>query len=138
MSRNKNWSLTKLESEVMRVVWDAGDEPICVRDVLEALNRQRRKKLAYNTVQTVLTILKQKGVVKTVKGPGRAHYFVARLSRRDASHQMVSDLAHRLFGGPIQPLLHQIIDDADLSQSDLGELKRWVESKLRDREEGEK
>lgn len=50
--------LGKLESAVMDVLWHA-DEPVLVRDVLEALTTDRA--LAYTTVLTVLDNLHRKG-----------------------------------------------------------------------------
>src|SRR5215510_3482690 len=55
----------------MRAVWDAQPRAVRVRDVLEAVNARRRAPLAYNTVQTMLTILRDKGVVQ-VTAPGNA------------------------------------------------------------------
>ncbi len=136
MNKNSSLSLTKLESEVMSVVWDAQPEPVCVRDVVDSLNasrgKHRRKKLAYNTVQTVLTLLKQKKAVSQVKGKGRAHYFSPRFSRDEASKHILSDLSTRIFGGQLKPLIHQMIDNAELSAEELAELRGWVDAKLKD------
>jgi predicted transcriptional regulator len=118
----------------MRAVWDAGPAPTRVRDVLERLNARRTRKLAYNTVQTMLTILKDKRVVQLAPGAGRAHYYRARVSRAEVSRDMVGDLAQRLFNGRVQPLLQQLIDDADLSPEALAALRDWVDEKLRDKD----
>lgn len=57
-----------LESEVLRVLWAAG-EPLSVRDLLPRLKGRRR---AYTTVMTVLTRLHKKGLVERL--PGRRAY----------------------------------------------------------------
>lgn len=46
----------------MAVLWEA-DQAHTVREVLDALNRQRRQPLAYTTVMTVLTRLADKGAL---------------------------------------------------------------------------
>ena len=135
MGRRRQVNLTRLESEVMRAVWEADPEPVRVREVVEALNRGRSRTLAYNTIQTILTILKEKAVVRQVRGPGRAHHYRAQVSRETASRHMVGDLAARLFGGPVQPLLHQLIDDAKLDAEQLQDLRDWVDQRLRDADE---
>ena len=141
MSKKIAQSLTKLESEVMAVVWDSQPDPVCVRDVVEGLNesraKRRGKKLAYNTVQTVMTLLKQKKAVRQVKGKGRAHYFEALVSRDDASRRVLSELSERVFGGEVKPLIHQLIGDANLSTDELAELKKWVDTKLKDSKRNE-
>lgn len=135
-------SLTGLESEIMAVVWDAQPEAVCVRDVVEGLNhsraKRRQKKLAYNTVQTVMILLKQKKAVKQVKSRGRAHYFQAAISRDDASRRVLSELSQKVFGGEVKPLILQMIDDADFSSDDLSELRKWVDAKLKDTKRKEK
>jgi predicted transcriptional regulator len=128
-------SLTKLESEIMSAVWDL-PHPILVRDVAEAVNTGRTPPLAYTTVQSVLTILKSKGAVEQVKGVGRAHAFRALISRDQASCGMVREMAKRLFGGRIEPLLLQLIGEARLKPEELTELRQWVDAKLRDASEG--
>lgn len=119
----------------MRAVWDAEPDPVRVRDVMEALNKRRRKPLAYNTVQTMLTILRTKGIVSLAKGGGRAHLYRARVSRAAASRHMVGDLVDRLFNGRVEPLLQQLIDEADMDPHQLQALRDWVDDKLRDAEE---
>jgi predicted transcriptional regulator len=136
--RKQPVSLTRLEGEVMCVVWDAGPGPVRARDVLEALNRGRKKPLAYNTVQTVLSILRDKGVVSVETGSGRAHLFRARVAREDASHQMARELADRLAGQDLAPFLLQLIGSADLERSELEELRDWVDARLSDQPEGER
>jgi predicted transcriptional regulator len=72
--------LTPLELEIMRVVWDAAPEAVTAREVVDRLNAVRSKALAYNTVQTMLTILREKGVLASRPGKGRAHLHRARLA----------------------------------------------------------
>jgi predicted transcriptional regulator len=134
MARRVPISLTKLEGEVMLAVWDLAG-PIRVRDVADALNARRETPLAYTTVQTMLTILKDKGIMEQVEGTGRAHVYRARVSRDQASRHMVRDLADRLFGGRVEPLLLQLIGQARLKPVELRELRDWVDAQLRDAEE---
>lgn len=124
-------SLTKLEGEVMLAVWDLAS-PVRVRDVVEVLNAGRKPPLAYTTVQTMLTILKDKGVVEQVEGAGRAFLYRAILSRSQVSTHMVRDLADRLFGGRVEPMLLQLIGDSRLKPAELRELRDWVDAQLRD------
>lgn len=51
-----------LEGEVMEVLW-AAPKPRTVREVLDALNVERRSPLAYTTVMTVLSRLVEKGAL---------------------------------------------------------------------------
>jgi BlaI family penicillinase repressor len=135
MTHPRDISLTKLESEVMSAVWTF-DGPVRVREVAEAVNAGRREPLAYTTVQSVLTILKGKGAIERVKDTGRAHAFRARVSRDEASRGMMKELADRLFGGRVEPLLLQMIGQAQLKPEELAELRAWVDEQLHDTEAG--
>ncbi|MBN9620569.1 MAG: BlaI/MecI/CopY family transcriptional regulator [Actinobacteria bacterium] len=68
-----------LEAAVMAEVWSAG-RPVRVRDVLSRINR--RKQLAYTTVQTVMEVLHRKGWLSRSKD-GRANLYTATASRED-------------------------------------------------------
>jgi BlaI family penicillinase repressor len=118
----------------MLAVWEL-DGPVRVRDVADALNARRETPLAYTTVQTMLTILKDKGIVEVMEGPGRAHLYTALVSREQASRHMVRDLADRLFGGQVQPLLLRLIGQARLKPAELHELRDLVDAQLRDGKE---
>jgi predicted transcriptional regulator len=128
-------ALTRLESEVMRAVWDAEPDPVCVKEVLDALNAGRSRKLAYNTVQTMMGILRDKGAVRLVDGPGRAHFYQAVLSQPEASRNQLREMVDRLFHGRVQPLLQQLIKESDLDPEELQELRDWVDARLKDVEE---
>ncbi|MGQ0803275.1 MAG: BlaI/MecI/CopY family transcriptional regulator [Actinomycetota bacterium] len=65
--------LGPLEAEVMRVLWEAR-EPLAVRTVLEALNRQRTPALAYTTVMTVLSRLADKRILHRAR-VGRGYVY---------------------------------------------------------------
>ncbi len=140
MPRKPKPTLTRLEAEVMRAVWDAEPDPVRPRDVLEVLNAARREQLAYTTVQTMLTILKDKGFVEATDGPagagGRAHWFRAKVSRDTASRDVVGDVVDRLFGGRVQPLLQMLVEDERLDAKELKQLREWVETRLKDQQPG--
>jgi predicted transcriptional regulator len=127
--------LTRMELEIMRILWDGGPEPLTVREVLARLNATRARPAAYTTVQTVLMILKDKHAVQVEAGPGRAHRFRPRLSRDAVTATMVGDLVERLFDGRVQPLLHRLVEEESLSAGELEDLKRWIETRLEDARE---
>ncbi len=135
--RNKKTSLlTNLELEVMRALWDEHPRTLTVREVAERVNANRPKELAYNTVQTMLAILRDKGVVRATRSRGRAFLWQVRLSERDARASMVGDLVQRLFGGDVQPLLLHLVEDEALERSELETLRRRIDEQLTDEAEG--
>ena len=69
----------ELEAAIMDVIW-AARTPVRVREVSEQLNRDRR--LAFNTVQTVMENLYRKGWLNRHKD-GRAYWYESVRSRDD-------------------------------------------------------
>ncbi len=128
--------LTNLELEVMQCIWATPGEPVTVREVVQRLNASRSKPLAYNTVQTMLTILRDKGVVNAEPGPGRAHTYIAVRSREEVRTSMVGDLVSRLFDGNVRPLLVHLLGREDLSPEELRDLRGMIDAELDDREPG--
>lgn len=113
-------SLTKCELEVMQVVWDRSEAT--VQDVVDALDRS----LAYTTVLTTLKILHEKrGVLKRTKR-GRAHVYIPAVSCEAVQRSMLGDLRERLFGNSTKSLVLNLLENDDLSQRDIDELKSAI------------
>src|SRR5262245_6264515 len=87
-------ALTPLELEIMRALWAEG--PATVLAVQQRLRETRP--LAYNTVQTMLTILHRKRKVRRVIR-NRAYVYSAAVTREKAAAGALKDLVSRLFGG---------------------------------------
>ncbi|WP_205855856.1 BlaI/MecI/CopY family transcriptional regulator [Phytoactinopolyspora endophytica] len=77
----------ELEAVIMDEVWQAG-EPVLVRDVVQALQRERE--VAYTTVQTVMEILFRKGWLAREKDR-RAYRYWARQPREEYTAQLLSE-----------------------------------------------
>ena len=96
-----------LESEVMGVLW-ARDEPATAADVHEAVGG-----LAYNTVQTILIRLHEKGLVQRRK-EGRGHlYWPAQDAASAAAEQMRAALADRPDRQAVLQQFAASLDEAD-------------------------
>jgi predicted transcriptional regulator len=77
----------ELEAAIMDVVW-AARAPVRVREVSDQLNRDRR--LAFNTVQTVMENLYRKGWLAREKD-GRAYWYESVRSRDDYAAGLVTE-----------------------------------------------
>jgi len=113
------------ELQIMKVVWDRGR--VTVRDVYETLRQRRR--VAYTTVMTMMTILDQKGFLKRTPGENRAFVYEAARSRQAVMRATVSDFIDRVFGGSANPLMLHLIEDKHLTEQDLDELRRAIRKK---------
>jgi predicted transcriptional regulator len=115
--------LTPLELEVMKILWKTG--PATVQTVQQRI--QSVRPLAYNTVQTVLTILHRKGKVKRITRD-RAYVYSPAVSQEKAAGQALQDLINRVFGGRPEELVLSMVKSRQLSAEQLAELQRMVET----------
>jgi BlaI family transcriptional regulator, penicillinase repressor len=114
--RDKN-PLTKLELQIMQVIWRRGTSN--VTEVQEALEQS----LAYTTVQTMLNILCRKGKLKR-KLHGRAYEYTAAVSEAKASGHALRDLVDRMFGGSSEELVMSLIKTRQIDPRRIAELTR--------------
>jgi BlaI family penicillinase repressor len=113
--------LTKLELQIMQVIWKLGVSS--VKDVQEGLEQ----KLAYTTVQTMLNILERKGKLRR-KLRGRAYIYSATVTEAKASRHAVRDLVDRMFGGSADELVMSLIKSRQIDSKRIAELTRRLEN----------
>jgi predicted transcriptional regulator len=111
------------ELEVLKVLWAAG--PATVRDVSAALARRRRR-LAYNTVLTLLTRLRDKGYVAADRREP-AHQFRAVITRDDLLGSSLKALADRVCDGTASPLMLALVRGRRLTAEDLAALRKLLD-----------
>lgn len=116
-------SVSDAELEVLKVLWASG--PSTVRDVAAALRKQRRR-LAYNTVLTLLSRLREKGFVVADRRD-TAHVFRAVVSRDELVGSSLSQLADRICDGTASPLLLALVRDPRLSAADIAHLRKLLD-----------
>jgi predicted transcriptional regulator len=102
--------LTPLELEIMKILWKQG--PASVQTVQQALSPGRR--LAYNSVQTMLNVLCRKGKAQR-RRRDRAFEYAASLTRVQAIRQAVGDLVQRMFEGSPEDLVMSLIETRHLT-----------------------
>ena len=112
--------LTKLELQIMQVIWRRGVSN--VGEVQEGLEQD----LAYTTVQTMLNILCRKGKLKR-RLRGRAYEYSAAVSEAKASGHALRDLVDRMFGGSSEELVMSLIKTRQIDPKRIAELTRRLE-----------
>jgi predicted transcriptional regulator len=120
MGARENSSLTKLELQIMQVVWRQGTSNV------NAVQAGLKQQLAYTTVQTMLNILHRKGKLKR-KLNGRAYEYSAAVSEAKASGHAVRDLVDRMFGGSSEDLVMSLIKSHQIDAKMIAELSRRLE-----------
>ena len=120
MPKPEQLPLTKLELQIMQVIWRDGAGTVA--EVQEALGQD----LAYTTVQTMLNILTSKRKLKR-ELRGRAFVYKPTVTHAKASLQAARDLIDRMFGGSTEELVMSLIKSRQLDPDKIAELTRRLE-----------
>lgn len=115
--------LTKAEEEVMQILWTLGEGVI--KDILNGFTN---KQPAYNTVATVLKVLKNKEVVD-YKKIGNVYVYFPLISKEEYSSFQMKHLLKNYFEGSFARLAAFFAKDNDMSIEDLEELLKEAENK---------
>lgn len=118
---------TERELDVMAVLWEQG--PSTVTEVRERIAAP----IAYNTVLSMLRILEEKGHVGHAE-EGRAHRYVALVSREAAGASALNRVVSKVFGGSPELLLTHFMRDQSLSADELRRLRQLLNERLEDHE----
>ena len=115
MKRTSKTALTKLELELMQVIWRLGTGTV------SAVQEELPRPLAYTTVQTMLNILERKGKLRRELN-GRSYFYSARVTEAKALGQGVRDLIDRMFGGSSEELVMSLLKSGQIDAKRLNEL----------------
>ncbi len=122
--------LTRLELQIMQVLWDVGPSPVQT----VARNLPGESKLAYTTVQTMLNVLHRKGrVTRTLQG--KAYLYKPVVTKEKVIRQTMRDLIDRLFSGSVDALLMSLVKSRQLDGKKLEELSALVKDMKRSEKE---
>jgi predicted transcriptional regulator len=106
----------------MNVLWERGSAT--VHEVLQALST--KPSLAYNSVLTTIRILEAKGYVKHLKDK-RAHVYMPRIDRKDATRSEVRHLVSRFFGNSHEQLVLNILEEGSIDEDELARVRQLLE-----------
>jgi BlaI family penicillinase repressor len=121
--------ISDAEWEVMKSVWDHG--PLTAGEVVARLEAQTR--WHPRTIKTLLARLVRKGAVKAepLEGATRAFQYRPAVTREACARLESRTFLSRVFDGDVAPALLHLLKTADLSQSEIDQLKRVLDDSTR-------
>jgi BlaI family penicillinase repressor len=119
--RRRSVALTDGEMRLMQVLWRKGRAT--VGDVWRGLSPHKRP--AYNSVQTLLRILEDKGFV-THEKEGRAFVYVPHVEKSEACANAITRLVGQFFDGKAGLLALNLIERGDVDEQELTRLKHLI------------
>ena len=115
---------TDAELGILRVIWQLGSGT--VREILKAMNRDRKTEMGYTTVLKMLQIMTEKGLVERDESE-RPQIYSARLSQEQTQRQLVSDLLNKVFDGSAKRLVMQALADREATDEELSQVERLLD-----------
>jgi BlaI family penicillinase repressor len=109
---------TPRELEILKVLWDQG--PSSVRAVYRRL--AQAEDLAYNTVQTLLRIMEDKGLVGH-HTEGRSFVYTPRFSRDESAARFLE----RVFDGAADQLVLSLLRSERISPDELERMQSMIQ-----------
>ncbi|ANP36219.1 transcriptional regulator [Phaeobacter gallaeciensis] len=119
--------LTEVELEFMTMVWETGGGT--VRDILAELNKVQER--AYTSVATVLKIMEQKGFL-TSERADRSLVYRPAVPKAEYQKTSLKNLSSKLFNGAPAALVARLVDDEDVTDEMLEEMRALLEERLGD------
>jgi BlaI family transcriptional regulator, penicillinase repressor len=119
----KGVHVTPYELAVLDVLWQRGAATI--REITAAVY-QETSSATYATVQKLLERLENKGYVRRDRN-AFAHMFRPRIARTRLIGQGLEDLAQKLCGGSLTPLLMHLVQTTSLSPHDRAMLHKLID-----------
>ena len=113
---------TEAELELLQILWQK--EPATVRDIYDALNREKAS--GYTTVLKLLQIMTTKGLVVRDEA-NRAHVYRSAFSQDAMQSRLLSDLSNRLFAGSAAQLALHALSMGPASDDELAEIRALLE-----------
>lgn len=118
-TENDKRLLTKMEMEIMNILWEHGGE----MNTHQIIDGFPGEKPAYSTVATFMKIMTQKGFVAFNKQSGsKTFYFYPLISREQYASQHIREVKRSLFGGSVKSMLSFFVKDEEISETDLQEI----------------
>lgn len=115
--------VSDMELEVLQVLWDSG--PCTIRHLTDTLYPGGGPP-KYWTVQKLLERLEEKGYARRDRSEA-AHTFTATVGRDEMIGQRLRDVAEKLCGGSLTPLLTHLMRTRPLSAQERQELRQLIE-----------
>jgi predicted transcriptional regulator len=113
--------LTEVEQQLMEIIWSLSRATVA--EVVETL--AQTKPVAFNTVQTTLRILEDKGFLKHTT-LGRAFVYEAAVKREQASTNALRHVLGRYFNDSPELLAQTLLKSRGLSKNELNRIEALV------------
>ena len=111
------------ELKIMKILWE-GHPDMSRMDIESAMTEEER--LAPTTINTLLSRLKDKGVIK-VKKRGRNKYYTSLITKKDYQNRESHLIIDNLFDGSLVNFVSALYDGQKIPKEKVEELEKFVQ-----------
>jgi predicted transcriptional regulator len=129
----KTSPLSEAQLEIMNVVWDHRE--VTVAQVWRELSGRRR--VARNTVQTMITRLEDRGWLKH-RREGITFWYTATSSRKITLRRMLRRMTDTAFGGSTAGMVMALLEDQSLSADEAEHIQGMIEDVQRSKKQNKR
>jgi len=123
--KKRKRKLSPANLEIMKIVWEKGD--VTVKEVVGAINAKRKDKIRRTTVQVQMNRLEDYGWLKHTE-KGRTYVYSAVVEKQKTRQEILEDIKNRVFGGSRAELVKCLMEDADITPEEIGELRELLKN----------
>jgi len=116
--------LSRLELEIMDVVWELGD--CSSAEVIAAY--QKKRQLAPTTISTVLANLRKKGYLEPIPTIERGFRIRAIVNRESVAQRLMKSLLNCLFSNSPRQAIAYLLKEENVTAADLDEIRLLIDS----------
>jgi BlaI family transcriptional regulator, penicillinase repressor len=126
MATNRKPTISQAEWGVMETLWNSS--PLTSLDVAEQVQKKSRKRIAVQTVKTLLARLVKKGAI-THRQQGNRYLYTPKVAREDYLAAESESFLQRLFRGAAAPMLAHLVNRNDLTAEEIADLRKLLDDK---------
>lgn len=115
-------SLSEAQMEIMNIVWDQPETTL--GEIWREL--QGKRKIARNTIQTLLTRLVEKGWID-YRAEGKIFHYRAAVPRQPTMKHVVNRLVETAFNGSAEGLVMALLDGQELKQDEAERIRALID-----------
>lgn len=124
--KNSGCKISNSEWLVMRVLWE--DSPKTSTNIIKALSTETDWKP--KTIHTLIARLVKKGALGMDKDTGQ-HIFYPLMNKEDCIQEETGSFVQKIYEGSIYNLVANFIHDEKMSVSEMEDLKKLLDEKLK-------
>ncbi|MGG3283238.1 BlaI/MecI/CopY family transcriptional regulator [Paenibacillus solani] len=117
--------LSETEIEIMEVIWKLETTSVTVNRLMEIF---KAKDWKTSTLSTILKRLIEKGFL-TKSMSGKTNYYTPTLTLSEYKKYETQSFLSRLYNGKAKNFIAALVEDDELNQDDIAELKEWFARK---------